>query len=70
MYEVEEMIDFAELDSLPEANDGRRRSFTKEEDEAILYAWPRKNKRALCRMLGISYNTVLERYRELTKVNE
>jgi hypothetical protein len=53
------------LEELPDAHSTRKREFTVEEDAVILKYWPVKNKDDVSRILGLSENTVRNRYKEL-----
>lgn len=58
---------FALLDAMPDREiGGGRRAWTPEEDAALLRYWPVKRHRDVCRTIGVSENTALNRYRELT----
>ena len=57
------------LDALPEKAllGGPRRPWTPEEDAFLLAAYGRDVMYKICEKLGVSRNTALRRYRELTK---
>jgi len=59
------------VDSLPRGgppNRGKR--WSPEEDAKLLAAWPTCNRVAVAKALGCCYNTALNRYRELTELEE
>jgi hypothetical protein len=56
-----------DLENLPEAKGGSTsHKWTGPEDEALLRFWPRKNKRAVAKILGVCETVARRRYHELT----
>jgi hypothetical protein len=57
------------LDSLPDKArvGGKRKEWTAEEDAFLLAAHGRDYMRNICKRIGVSRNTALKRYRELTE---
>lgn len=57
------------LDSLPDKREGHpRQKWTREQDEALLYAWERKPQRMVAKLIRKGIQCCRERYRELTDV--
>ena len=56
-----------DLENLPDLEIHQGYQFTKEQDEALLKYWNKKNKRDVARVLGMCANTARDRYKELTK---
>lgn len=54
------------LESVPEGMNTKKRIWTAEEDAAILEYYPIKHKDDLAKAFGVSFNTLLKRYKELT----
>lgn len=56
-----------DLENLPDIEVHQGYQFTKEQDEALLKYWNKKNKRDVARVIGVCVNTARARYRELIK---
>jgi len=55
-----------DLENLPDLESVEKgHKWTAEEDEALLRFWPRKNKRAVAKALGVCDTVARRRYREL-----
>ena len=58
---------FQDLENLPDVKSMEKgHKWTAEEDEALLRFWPRKNKRAVAKALGVCDTVARRRYNELT----
>jgi hypothetical protein len=56
-----------DLENLPDMESVEKgHKWTAEEDEALLRFWPRKNKRAVAKALGVCDTVARRRYNELT----
>ena len=57
------------INSLPDSVEGNPgKTWTREEDEALLAGWGKKRQTEVAEILGVSLNTCRKRYRKLTHV--
>ena len=56
-----------QLDSLPEPSGFNKRQWTSEEDSILIDYWNIRKHSDIARLLGVSKDTALARYRELVK---
>lgn len=68
MREIRVEIDEELFKQLPDGGPYRGgKKWTQEEDEMLLRYWPIKNHEGMAKLFGVSKNTALKRYRQLTE---